>query len=138
MDCTIDREQSNLRHRRISTYSVVTWDEATRARVVDDLHWYNSTLYANLTVVAHLRADALRNWSTWEQIVSAFREGKGAQKSDPQFRFFVDPDAEPGIYEQLEQIDTRLPRLSVCPIVPTRAARSTLAHLEELFRTLNG
>jgi hypothetical protein len=127
-----------LKHKRISAYSPDTWDDATRIQAADDLRWYNATPYAHLTVAVRLRAGILRDWTTCEGIVSSFRDGKYPQKSDPQFRFFVEPDTEVDVYARLEQLDVRLPRLSVCPIVPTSSEPALLAQLELLSAMLAG
>lgn len=126
------------KHKKTVTYSPEVWDEATRARIADDLRWYNETPYAHLTAVMHLRPGVLRDWHGCEQIVAAFRDGKAPQKSDPQLRFFVHPGTEAEVYERLEQLDVRLPRLSVCPIVPASSERALRAHVEALAGVLAG
>lgn len=132
------RKGTMLKHKRISTYSLEADVEALRAQVVNDLAWYNSTPYAHLTVALRLKSGAMKNWAACEQIVALLRNRKHSQKSDPQFRFFVEPDAEADVYARLEELDVRLPRLSVCPIVPTNSEHALLAHTELLSRVLAG
>jgi anaerobic magnesium-protoporphyrin IX monomethyl ester cyclase len=126
-----------LKHKKTSVYSPEHRDESLRLQA-EDLRWYNQTPYAHLTAAVHLRAGALRDWATCEQLVSSFRDGKLPQKSDPQFRFFVSPDAEQDVYALLERLDTRLPRFSVCPIVPIRSEGEVLAHVQALSGLLAG
>lgn len=125
-----------MKHKKLSAYVPGAWDEAIAARLRDDLHWYNATAYSHLTVALHLPREVLRHWPTVERIVAVFREGKAAQRSDPQFRFFVDPAAGPEVYARLERLDTRLPRFSVCPVVPVVPGASTAAALREHLRRL--
>jgi hypothetical protein len=127
-----------LKHKKTSAYSPEAWDDVTRTQVACDLHWYNSTPYAHLTATVQLRPGILRNWRTCERIISSFRDGKTPQKTDPQFRFFVYPDTEVEVYERLEQLDVRLPRLSVCPIVPTSSEHALLERVDSLSRVLAG
>jgi anaerobic magnesium-protoporphyrin IX monomethyl ester cyclase len=110
-----------MKRKKVSTYSSNTSHQAMREQMADDLGWYNATPYAHLTVAVFLAPGACQRWAMIEDILSTFRAGKTRQKSDPQFRFFVDPGVEIEVYERLEKLDTRLPRLSVCPVVATCA-----------------
>src|SRR5947207_15118055 len=94
MNQMLGRGGSKLKHKKTSMYVAECWDDTTRARVADEVNWYNATPYAHLTVAMHLRQGAPSNWHACEQIVASFRRDKSPQKSDPQFRFFVEPDVD--------------------------------------------
>lgn len=124
-----------MNRKKVSIYLPDMQDHAIRQQIEGDLRWYNAAPYVHLTVAVFLVPGISRRWETIENLVSSFRNGKLPQKSDPQFRFFVDPGTELEVYERLEQLDTRLPRLSVCPILPASKA-AILGHLETLSSAL--
>lgn len=121
-----------MKHKKTAAYMPDAWDDRTRAQVQEDLRWYNDTPYSHLTVALYLGRDALSHWDACENIVAAFRDGKATQRCDPQFRFFVDPGAPSDVYARLELLDTRLPRLSVCPVVPTASTAALREHVRML------
>jgi hypothetical protein len=122
-----------MSRKKVSVYRTDLPEDAVEARVAQDLHWYNTTPYAHLTVAVFVPAGPAGE-ALIGRLVAAFRAGKADQKGDPQLRFYLEPGFGRGILDRLEELDVRLPRLQVCPAIRSGEPAVVLGSLQALSR----
>lgn len=92
-----------------------------------ELEWYNGTPYAHLTVFLMVDEDSRGVRERIRKLVDAFREGKDSQKSDPNFKVLVSDQVTDGLVDFIEELDCRLPRITLIPHFPDRLGFAGLA-----------
>jgi hypothetical protein len=95
--------------------------------VREELSWYNSTPYAHLTVFFIVDEDTGEIRQRIRQLIDAFRQGKDSQKSDPNFKVLMSGEVTDGFIDFIEELDCRLPRITLMPHFPDRPGFAGLA-----------
>lgn len=105
--------------------------------VKEELSWYNSTPYAHLTVFLIVDKDTGEVRQHIRQLIDALRQGKDSQKSDPNFKVLMSDEITDDFVDFIEELDCRLPRITLMPHFPDRLGFAGLAdRMESAAATL--